>query len=68
MTLAETFILFAAAINQHDVKALTALMTTDHVFVDGLGNRAEGAATMEAGWRGYFEDVSGLLDPRRRLS
>ena len=32
-----------------------ALMSTDHVFVDGLGTRAEGAATMEAGWRGYFE-------------
>ncbi|MGA7711181.1 MAG: nuclear transport factor 2 family protein [Rhizomicrobium sp.] len=55
MTSVETFVLFAAAINHQDVESLTALMSADHVFVDGLGNRAEGAATMEAGWRGYFE-------------
>ena len=50
----EAFQQFAAAINSHDVQALTALMTPDHVFVDGLGNRAQGATTMELGWRGYF--------------
>ena len=55
MSPTETFKLFAAAINFHDVKSLTALMSADHVFVDGLGNRSEGAATMQAGWRGYFE-------------
>jgi ketosteroid isomerase-like protein len=43
-----------AAINGHDVDALTALMAADHVFVDSLGNRVEGARSMEAGWRGYF--------------
>jgi ketosteroid isomerase-like protein len=43
-----------AAINHHDVKALTALMAEDHVFVDSLGNRVRGASSMEAGWRGYF--------------
>jgi len=51
---AETFIEFAAAINHHDVKALTALMTPEHVFIDALGNRVQGATAMEAGWRGYF--------------
>ena len=43
-----------AAINGHDVLALTALMAVDHVFVDSLGNRVNGAKSMEAGWRGYF--------------
>ena len=32
-----------AAINGHDVLALTALMAVDHVFVDSLGNRVNGA-------------------------
>ncbi len=54
MSDAATFAQFVAAINQHDVPALAALFTADHVFVDGLGNRVEGAASMEAGWRGYF--------------
>lgn len=43
-----------AAINGHDVSALTALMAADHVFVDSLGNRVAGVKSMEAGWRGYF--------------
>ena len=45
---------FVSAINSHDVSTLTALMTADHVFVDSLGNRVDGAKSMEAGWRGYF--------------
>lgn len=51
---AETLRQFVAAINHHDVKALTALMTPDHVFVDSRGNRMQGATSMEAAWRGYF--------------
>jgi ketosteroid isomerase-like protein len=43
-----------AAINRHDVTALASLMTPDHVFIDSLGNRVSGAASMEQGWRGYF--------------
>ena len=45
---------FVAAINSHNVEALTALMTTDHVFVDSAGNRTRSAASMEVAWRGYF--------------
>ncbi len=45
---------WVAAINGHDVTALAALMAANHVFVDALGNRVEGARSMEAGWRGYF--------------
>src|SRR6266699_4767272 len=42
------------AINGHDVPALKAMMGEHHVFVDSLGNRVEGARSMEAGWRSYF--------------
>jgi ketosteroid isomerase-like protein len=50
----EVFHQFLAAINGHDLIALTALLAADHVFVDSLGNRVTGAKSMEAGWRGYF--------------
>jgi ketosteroid isomerase-like protein len=49
-----TFERFVAAINHHGVDVLAALMTDDHLFVDSLGNRMQGAAAMRAGWRGYF--------------
>lgn len=45
---------FVETINRHDAKALAALMTVDHLFVDSLGNVVPGASTMEAGWTGYF--------------
>ena len=50
----EIFRQFVTAINRHDAGAIAALMTPDHVFVDSLGNRVQGAASMEVGWRGYF--------------
>jgi ketosteroid isomerase-like protein len=50
----EVFKQFLSAINSHDLTALTALLAADHVFVDSLGNRVQGASTMEDGWRGYF--------------
>jgi ketosteroid isomerase-like protein len=49
-----TFEQFVAAINAHDMEALTSLMTQDHLFVDTVGNRVQGAQSMHAGWRGYF--------------
>ena len=45
---------FVAAINGHDIEALTSLMAPDHVFVDSAGNRVQGAESMRAGWLGYF--------------
>jgi ketosteroid isomerase-like protein len=51
---AETFRQFVTAINSHDAAALAGLMTADHVFVDSMGNRSEGAPSMESGWRAYF--------------
>src|ERR1035437_1517482 len=53
-SLVETFRQFVTAINRHDVGALAALMTPDHVFVDSVGHRVQGAASMEVGWRVYF--------------
>ncbi len=52
----EIFTMFVTAINRHDVQAQTALMAPDHVFIDSLGHRVKGAASMEAGWRGYFAE------------
>jgi len=54
VTSAEILQQWLAAINGHDVNALVALMATDHVFVDSLGSRVDGARSMEIGWRGYF--------------
>jgi hypothetical protein len=51
---AEIFKNFVSAINAHDVAALAALMSPDHLFLDSLGNRVAGAARMQLGWRGYF--------------
>ena len=51
---AEIYQQFVAAINRHDVMALTALMTIDHVFIDPAGNMTRTATSMEVGWRGYF--------------
>ncbi|MBB5317580.1 nuclear transport factor 2 family protein [Tunturibacter empetritectus] len=50
----ETFEKFVVAINSHNIEALIRLMTTDHLFVDSLGNRVQGAASMKTGWRAYF--------------
>jgi ketosteroid isomerase-like protein len=44
----EVFMLFVTAINRHDLQALTALMTPDHIFIDSLGRRVEGAQSMVA--------------------
>jgi len=47
---------FVKAINAHDTDGLTKLMSSDHVFVDSLGNRAP-ASAMRGGWQGYFTMV-----------
>jgi len=45
---------FMDLINAADVDALCPLMTDDHVFVDGLGNRFAGREKMRSGWKMYF--------------
>jgi len=54
MSSAEIFNRFVRAINDHDVSAITALMTADHLFINSLGQPVRGAAAMQAGWKGYF--------------
>jgi ketosteroid isomerase-like protein len=50
----DTFAQFVTAINHQDVAAIAALMTPDHLFVDGLGNPMRGATAMKAAWRAYY--------------
>ncbi len=45
---------FVRAINRQNVSALAALMTTDHRFIDSLGNAVAGREAMRTGWAGYF--------------
>ena len=47
---------FVKAINAHDADGLTKLMSSDHVFVDSLGNRFP-ASAMRSGWQEYFAMV-----------
>ncbi len=45
-----------AKINAHDVDGIIALMTSDYVFVDSLGNKFTRPA-IDAGWQRYFAMV-----------
>jgi ketosteroid isomerase-like protein len=45
---------FIARINRHDVQGIIEMMSHDHIFVDGLGNRMD-HGRMKSGWPAYFE-------------
>jgi ketosteroid isomerase-like protein len=45
---------FLDKINAHDVAGICALITPDHTFVDGLGNKASGIENLRKGWASYF--------------
>ncbi|HSR41616.1 MAG TPA: nuclear transport factor 2 family protein, partial [Longimicrobiales bacterium] len=45
---------FVSAINAHDVEALGALMTADHVFVDSVGDEVRGRDAMCRIWERYY--------------
>lgn len=45
---------FIDRINAADVDGLCALMTEDHVLIDGLGNRFAGRENLRPGWRSYL--------------
>jgi ketosteroid isomerase-like protein len=51
----ETVLAFLDAINAADLGRICALMSDDHVFVDGLGNHIQGKESMRQGWSGYFQ-------------
>jgi ketosteroid isomerase-like protein len=57
---------FVRAINRQDIELLAELMTDGHCFIDSLGNRFEGRATMFVGWQEYFRMVSRLQADRGR--
>ncbi|HLP13387.1 MAG TPA: nuclear transport factor 2 family protein [Flavobacteriales bacterium] len=46
---------FAKAISSQNVAAIYRLMTSDHTFIDALGNEISSAEVMKTGWAGYFE-------------
>ncbi len=50
-------------INRHDVAALSALMSPDFRFVDGLGQEVRGKDRMREAWTSYF-----ALFPDYRIS
>jgi hypothetical protein len=49
------------AINAHDTDGLTKLMSSNHVFIDSLGNRFP-ASAMRSGWQEYFTMVPDYHD------
>ncbi len=47
---------FVNEINRHDVAALSALMSADFRFVDGLGQELRGRDRMRDAWTSYFAE------------
>lgn len=45
---------FVNEINRHDVEALVALLSDDHVFVDVAGRELRGRERVRDAWRAYF--------------
>ena len=50
----EIVLSFLEKINAHDVEGICSLMTSDHIFIDGLGNRFGGIENLRKGWASYF--------------
>ena len=46
-----------AAVNSHQIDALSELMTDDHVFVDSDGSRKAGRQSVCEAWAGYLSMV-----------
>ena len=55
MTNKEIVLTFVKAINDHDVDKIFDLMSNDHVFIDGYGNKQEGRNDMKEGWQNYYQ-------------
>lgn len=45
---------FVNEINRHDVNALIAFLSDDHVFVDGLGQELRGRERLRESWAAYL--------------
>lgn len=48
---------FEKLINTRNPEAICALMTSDGVFIDSLGNRIQGTEKLRTAWAGYFKMV-----------
>ena len=46
---------FVNEINRHDVTAILALVSDDHLFVDSLGQEIRGKERVQEAWTGYFQ-------------
>jgi ketosteroid isomerase-like protein len=55
MTDRETVNNFIRAINDHDVEQIYDLMSGDHTFIDGYGNKCTGREEMKDGWDNYYK-------------
>jgi hypothetical protein len=50
----EIILNFVRGINEHNINALSELMSENHNFIDAHGNMVEGRETMKSVWAGYF--------------
>ena len=55
MTDKETVLNFVKAINDHDIDKISDLMSEDHTFIDGYGNKQIGKVGMKNGWQSYYQ-------------
>jgi ketosteroid isomerase-like protein len=55
MTFKETVLAFVKAINDHDIDNIFDLMSDDHVFIDGQGNKQHGRNGMKESWENYYQ-------------
>ena len=55
MTDKEIVLAFVKAINDHDVDEIYNLISEDHIFIDGSGEKHVGKINMKEGWKNYFD-------------
>lgn len=55
MTHKEIVSSFIKAINDHNVEKIYNLMSVDHTFIDGYGERYVGRKDMKEGWANYYK-------------
>lgn len=52
---AKTALKFVEAVNSHNLKLISSLMTEEHKFIDSLGKSVKGKKAMTISWGKYFE-------------
>ena len=60
MSPVEVALAFVDAINSKDIEKLAALMSPDHVFIDGDGSEYGGRERMKTGWKDHLEMIPDL--------